>query len=177
MAENVPPSKGASGQAGDSSADQPGRPYYDSLRASLRESLNKKRKLDEQQAALEESIYKTESAYLEETANSGNIIRGFDGWVKGVQIGRTGVDDRRRARVRDEDRIFSRSSVSWMRVCIVTLLGVDAFRILMFYGLGTRRHRLEYPIPRTHTHCVLPTSTLWARLKCKHASCEREGYQ
>ncbi|KAK3669834.1 hypothetical protein LTR78_010292 [Recurvomyces mirabilis] len=112
MAENVPPSSTAAGTA---TADQPGRPYYESLRTSLRQTLEKKRKLDEQLAALEDNIFKTEGNYLEETANSGNIIRGFDGWVKGVQVGGRGGDDRRRGRVRDEDRMFSRSSVSWMR--------------------------------------------------------------
>jgi chromatin modification-related protein EAF6 len=114
MAENVPPS---TAQQTNNAADQPGRPYYESLRASLRQILEKKRKLDEQLAAVEDQIFKAEGAYLEETANSGNIVRGFDGWVKGVQVGgRGGADDRRRGRIRDEDRVFSRSSVSWMKV-------------------------------------------------------------
>jgi chromatin modification-related protein EAF6 len=114
MAENVPPASAAASSA----ADQPGRPYYESLRSTLRQTLEKKRKLDEQLAALEENIYKAESNYLEETANSGNIVRGFDGWVKGVQVGGRANDDRRRGRVREDDRIFSRSSVSWMKVCV-----------------------------------------------------------
>ncbi|KAI5366003.1 hypothetical protein Slin15195_G075340 [Septoria linicola] len=114
MAENVPPN---AAQSSSTAADQPGRPYYESLRTTLRQTLEKKRKLDEQLALLEDNIYKTEGAYLEETANSGNIVRGFDGWVKGVQIGnRSAVDGSRRGgRVREEDRVFSRSSVSWMR--------------------------------------------------------------
>lgn len=111
MAENVPPNTSTTNAA---VADQPGRPYYESLRVTLRQSIEKKRKLDEQLAAIEEQIFKAEGAYLEETANSGNIVRGFDAWVKGVQVGRG--DDRRRGRVRDDDRIFSRSSVSWMKV-------------------------------------------------------------
>ena len=114
MAENVPPS---SAQQANNTNDQPGRPYYEQLRTNLRQTLEKKRRLDEQLVQIEEQIFKTEGSYLEETANSGNIVRGFDGWVKGVQVGgRGGVDDRRRGRVRDEDRVFSRSSVSWMRV-------------------------------------------------------------
>ena len=125
MAENVP--VGAGAPPANSTADQPGRPYYESLRGTLRQTLEKKRKLDEQLAALEEQIFKLEGAYLEETATSGNIVRGFDGWVKGVTIGagdrggRSAADDRRRGRVRDEDRVFSRSSVSWMRVCVLLL--------------------------------------------------------
>ena len=95
MAENVPPS---SMQLSNNTADQPGRPYYESLRTNLKQTLEKKRKLDEQLAAIEEQIFKTEGSYLEETANSGNIVRGFDGWVKGVQ-GR-----RQRWRRRQEER-------------------------------------------------------------------------
>lgn len=117
MAESVPPGGSA---ATNIAADQPGRPYYESLRANLRTTLDKKRRLDAELAELEDRIFKAESTYLEETAGSGNIVRGFDGWVKGVSIsagGRSG-DDRRRGRIRDEDRVFSRSSVSWMKVCL-----------------------------------------------------------
>ena len=123
MTENVPPTS-TTAQASNT-ADQPGRPYYESLRANLRQTLEKKRKIDEQLAAIEDSIFKTEGQYLEETANSGNIVRGFDGWVKGVQVtGRGAADDRRRGRVRDDDRVFSRSSVSWMRVRYCVMDGV-----------------------------------------------------
>ncbi|GAB1740893.1 hypothetical protein NU219Hw_g5969t1 [Hortaea werneckii] len=108
MTENVPPS--AAGANATANADQPGRPYYESLRTTLRQTLDKKRKLDEQLAAIEDQIFKTEGAYLEETANSGNIIKGFDGWVKGVQVGQKAVDDRRRGRFKEDERLFSRSS-------------------------------------------------------------------
>jgi hypothetical protein len=114
MADNVP--------AGVSNTDQPGRPYYESLRTTLKSTLVKKRQLDEQLQAIEDNIYKMESSYLEETNGAGNIVRGFDGWVKGVVVGgdKKSVDDRKaRVRVRDEDRIFSRSSMSWIRVCAI----------------------------------------------------------
>ncbi|KEQ82306.1 NuA4-domain-containing protein, partial [Aureobasidium pullulans EXF-150] len=97
-------------------------PYYESLRNTLKSTLAKKRQLDEQLQALEDNIYKMESSYLEETNGAGNIVRGFDGWVKGVVVGgdKKSVDDRKaRVRVRDEDRIFSRSSMSWIRVCSI----------------------------------------------------------
>lgn len=115
MAENVPPGSAPA----NAPADQPGRPYYESLRSNLRATLDKKRRLDAELAELEDRIFKAESTYLEETSSSGNIVRGFDGWVKGVAIsaGGRGGDDRRRGRIRDEDRVFSRSSVSWMKVC------------------------------------------------------------
>jgi len=111
MADNAPASV--------TNADQPGRPYYESLRNTLKSTLVKKRQLDEQLQALEDNIFKMESSYLEETNGAGNIVRGFDGWVKGVVVGgdKKSVDDRKaRVRVRDEDRIFSRSSMSWIRV-------------------------------------------------------------
>lgn len=111
MTENVPP-----GSATAAAPDQPGRPYYESLRTTLRSTIDKKRKLDEKLAALEEQIFKAEGTYLEETSNSGNIVRGFDAWVKNVSLNKSAADDRRRGRIRDEDRIFSRSSVGWMRV-------------------------------------------------------------
>lgn len=116
MAENRAPAEPQSSAT--SAADQPGRPYYEQLRTTLRGTLDKKRKLDEQLAALEDQIFKLEGAYLEETSNSGNIVRGFDGWVKGVSVGGRAGDDRRRGRVRDEDRVFSHSSVGWMKVSI-----------------------------------------------------------
>lgn len=114
MTENKPPTEPQASSA--AIADQPGRPYYEQLRTTLRGTLDKKRKLDDQLAALEDQIFKLEGAYLEETSNSGNIVRGFDGWVKGVSVGGRGADDRRRGRVRDEDRVFSHSSVGWMKV-------------------------------------------------------------
>jgi hypothetical protein len=116
MTENKAPAEPQGG--GHSNADQPGRPYYEQLRTTLRGTLDKKRKLDDQLAALEDQIFKLEGAYLEETSNSGNIVRGFDGWVKGVSVGGRGADDRRRGRVRDEDRVFSHSSVGWMKVSL-----------------------------------------------------------
>lgn len=120
MAENIPPASSTSAQnqqtSSTATADQPGRPYYESLRSSLRQTLEKKRKLDEQLSALEDNIFKMESAYLEETAASGNIVRGFDGWVKGVSVGSGRGEPVRKGRVRDEERVFSRGSVSWMRV-------------------------------------------------------------
>lgn len=116
MSENVPPNSAPAASASTSAPDA-GRPYYEDLRDKLRKSIAQKRQLDQKLAELEENIFKVEGQYLEDTASSGNIVRGFDGWVKGVQIGRGGVEDRRKGRARDDDRVFSRSSVSWMRVC------------------------------------------------------------
>lgn len=74
------------------------------------------------QAAIDEQIYRIETAYLEETAAAGNIVKGFDNYIKaaattsatagagtisGAAVGGT----RRKAAVSDADRVFSKSSV------------------------------------------------------------------
>ncbi|KAK3178850.1 hypothetical protein OEA41_000987 [Lepraria neglecta] len=117
MAENVPPAS--------ASADATrGVPYYEKLKRDLRETLQKKRMLDKTMAQLEDQIYRYEASYLEETG-AGNIIKGFDNYIKGSTTTGTGVGggggggagttSRRKAQVVDADRVFSRSSASFMR--------------------------------------------------------------
>ncbi|KAF2270703.1 NuA4-domain-containing protein [Lojkania enalia] len=114
MAENAPPA-GAANAATDASR---GMPYYERLRRDLRESLHKKRNIDNSLTQLEESILRIETAYLEETS-AGNIIKGFDNYIKGAtttsSTGGSGTATRRKAPISDADRIFSRSSASFSR--------------------------------------------------------------
>jgi chromatin modification-related protein EAF6 len=106
MAENVPPPNTAAGTNG----DVPGQPFYDKARAHLKDLLNKKRLLERSLAQQEESIYKKETDYLEETP-SGNIITGFEAYTKGS--GGSAPGQRRRAAVQESNRVFSRSSISY----------------------------------------------------------------
>ncbi|PMD24940.1 NuA4-domain-containing protein [Hyaloscypha hepaticicola] len=106
MAENVPPPNTAAGTNG----DVPGQPFYDKARAHLKDLLNKKRALERNLAQQEESIYKKETDYLEETP-SGNIITGFEAYTK--SSGSSAPGQRRRAAVQESNRVFSRSSISY----------------------------------------------------------------
>jgi len=160
MTENKPPAEAQASAA--SGADQPGRPYYEQLRTTLRGTLDKKRKLDEQLAALEDQIFKLEGAYLEETSNSGNIVRGFDGWVKGVSVGGRSADDRRRGRVRDEDRVFSHSSVGWMKVSISQLL--ECCVAIRTVHADNSLQAQEGTDSNTPSHAATPTGSVPASL-------------
>ncbi|KAJ5718253.1 hypothetical protein N7488_003899 [Penicillium malachiteum] len=121
------PASGAAAGAPNAPNDQNpanrGLPYYEKLRRELRDTLAKKRLMDKSMAQLEDQIFRFEQSYLEETT-AGNIIKGFDNYIKGsastsslgasgLGIG-SGVGARRKAQVTDSDRVFSRSSASYM---------------------------------------------------------------
>jgi chromatin modification-related protein EAF6 len=116
MSENAPPATNTANGALDPSR---GMPYYEKLRRDLRDTLSRKRVLDANLAKLEDNIYSLETSYLEDTT-AGNIIRGFDNYIKGGTAlgGGTGsAATRRRTGITDADRIFSRSSVSFLVRC------------------------------------------------------------
>ncbi|KAJ5197869.1 uncharacterized protein N7498_006986 [Penicillium cinerascens] len=121
------PATGAAAGTTNASADQNatsrGLPYYEKLRRELRDTIANKRAMDRCMAQLEDQIYRFEQSYLEETT-AGNIIKGFDNYIKGSSSGSSlgasglslgsGVGGRRKAAVTDSDRVFSKSSASYM---------------------------------------------------------------
>lgn len=123
MAENVPPTSASKAAATTSNSDR-GIPYYEKLRRDLRDTINKKRLLDRNLEALEHQIFRAETSYLEETSAAGNIVKGFDNYIKaaattnstaasGTISGAAAGGTRRKAQVNDSDRVFSKSSVSY----------------------------------------------------------------
>ncbi|KAG5648365.1 hypothetical protein DXG03_004937 [Asterophora parasitica] len=84
---------------------------YETLKNELKKALPKKRQADKQLATVEVSIYNLEATYLTETAahSGGNIIQGFDGYLKNQTTGR------RKYEVNDQDRLFSKSSMTYQK--------------------------------------------------------------
>ncbi|CAK7219998.1 hypothetical protein SCUCBS95973_004007 [Sporothrix curviconia] len=90
-------------------ADTPGMPYYEKSRQHLKELLQNRKTLERQLHTREETIAQKESEYLENTA-SGNIITGFDNYIKGI----TGAAaQRRKTGITEANRLFTRSSISY----------------------------------------------------------------
>ncbi|EAQ93602.1 hypothetical protein CHGG_01837 [Chaetomium globosum CBS 148.51] len=116
MTENAPPgsnskSTGANGTGGDaaSSSSAAGIPFYEKQRQQLKELISRKRALEKKLSTVEDLIVDKETAYLDGTP-SGNIIIGFDNYVKGATAA---AAQRRKTGAPDHNRVFSRSSVSY----------------------------------------------------------------
>ncbi|KAI9171625.1 Chromatin modification-related protein eaf6 [Paramyrothecium foliicola] len=88
---------------------QPTMAEYKKSQARVRELVEKRRLLERRLAQVEDSIATKETMYLEGTPN-GNIITGFDNYMKGT----TGAAaQRRKTGHSDQNRVFSRSSISY----------------------------------------------------------------
>lgn len=101
---------------------------YEKVKKNLKELIAKKRAMDKSlvsikhsgtmvlhtytdliwiQNTLEEQLYKLEGAYLEDTP-SGNVVRGFENYVKGSQT-------KKRIGLSEQDRVFSMSSAVFLK--------------------------------------------------------------
>ncbi|KAJ7819359.1 histone acetyltransferase subunit NuA4-domain-containing protein [Mycena olivaceomarginata] len=82
---------------------------YEALKKELIQALPKKRAIDKQLADIEFQIHDLEKTYLTETAahNGGNIINGFEGYLKNTNANRRKYD------VADSERLFSNSSLTY----------------------------------------------------------------
>lgn len=99
---------GAAPAAATAGADQ--LAAYEQSRKHLKQMLNRQADLKRQLAAHEASILQYESEYLENTP-MGNIITGFDNYAKGTTS--SVAAQRRRTGQVEQNRVFSRSSISY----------------------------------------------------------------
>ncbi|KAK4042404.1 histone acetyltransferase subunit NuA4-domain-containing protein [Parachaetomium inaequale] len=103
---------GGTGDANTASSSAAGIPFYEKQRQYLKDLIAKKRALEKKLAATEDHIAAKESDYLEATP-SGNIVIGFDNYVKGGASAAAAAQRRRTGLAADQNRVFSRSSVSY----------------------------------------------------------------
>jgi chromatin modification-related protein EAF6 len=128
MPENTAPAATAPQPTG----DVPGRPFYETERTKLKRLLHQKRELERQLQITEETIYKKEYDYLEDTPQ-GNIITGFDGYTKGSTGTQAG--GRRRGPMVDMNRVFTRSSITYRTDLVSSPLSP-----LLFHTPRTRKY-------------------------------------
>jgi chromatin modification-related protein EAF6 len=115
---------------------------YQQSRTELKSLITRKKQADRDLAALESQIYKLETAYLEETQQGGNLVRGFDGYLKGV--GNT-----RKSTFNEADRLFSLSSVSFSEAA-TGVVGSGQARFLQAHA-STAIPNMPYPTSRRDT--------------------------
>ncbi|KAK1241599.1 hypothetical protein MKX08_001573 [Trichoderma sp. CBMAI-0020] len=103
MADNKQATTSRPGEA------QPTMAEYKKAQARVRDLVDRRRQLERRLASMEESIAQKETAYLDSTP-SGNIITGFDNYMKGTS---GAAAQRRKTGPAEQNRVFSRSSISY----------------------------------------------------------------
>ncbi|KAL0098143.1 histone acetyltransferase subunit NuA4-domain-containing protein [Phycomyces blakesleeanus] len=81
---------------------------YEEAKLELQSLLARKKQVDTNLINLEDSIYRFEGSYLEDTQHNGNIIRGFEGYL-------SSRPDKRKPKFTELDRLFSLSSSTYQK--------------------------------------------------------------
>lgn len=87
---------------------------YKKLKVRLQQSLEQKKKLDNELREIEEKLYVDETQYFTNTFHPsayGNIVKGFDNFARTT----TNNNLRRRSTFIDDDRVFSLSSYTYVK--------------------------------------------------------------
>ncbi|CCE35343.1 hypothetical protein E4U22_006237 [Claviceps purpurea] len=101
-----------SNKTGSATGSLPMLAEYRETQARVRELVEKRRAFERRLHLVEESILTKEASYLESTPN-GNIITGFDNYMKGT----TGAAaQRRKSGPVEQNRVFTKSSISYRPV-------------------------------------------------------------
>ncbi|KIM30063.1 hypothetical protein M408DRAFT_328468 [Serendipita vermifera MAFF 305830] len=83
---------------------------YENVKKDLIQAIQRKKQLDKQLVAVETQIFQAEGQYIAETAGTGgNIIHGFENYLKSAST------NRKRVEVSDLDRVFSQSSITYRK--------------------------------------------------------------
>ena len=75
-----------------------------STRQKMEELMRRKLELEEELRNLQQQIFNDEEQYIQNTWNTGNIIKGFDGFISNKH------SSQKKYKIKEKDRIFSGSS-------------------------------------------------------------------
>lgn len=106
---------------------------YEKLKKQLKDNINRKKNQDKILNNLEEQIFTLEGAYLEETSH-GNLVKGFDTYIKGAQ-------SKKRYVFNEDDRLFSLSSAVFLKHQAKTGQSADSDDVRVDRKKGSQKRR------------------------------------